>query len=168
MFEPPLAPSVARAAACLVCLHERLQGLLVLLHWQMRGPLARELRRLRPGPASLLGHALAALLSTGCASLPPPEAARAPSTALEEVAHARLAQVARASAAGVDPALSGVRLRADGDQVSLDVQYYCINGSCRPKDRCDAQLAAQSVAFARMPHSSGVPGSTELSTFGNI
>ncbi|MGK6311178.1 phospholipase D-like domain-containing protein [Variovorax sp. DT-64] len=139
MSDPPFAPPAARFVAFLVRLHERLQALLVLLHWQMRAPIARELRRLRPGPASLLGHALAALLSSGCASLPPPDAARARSTALEEVAHTRLAQVARASATGVDPALSGFRLLADGDQaldarialarraqVSLDIQYYLV------------------------------------------
>ncbi|VTU20050.1 phospholipase D-like domain-containing protein [Variovorax sp. RA8] len=139
MSDLPLAPSVALSVAFLVRLRERLQALLVLLHWQMRAPLARELRRLRPGPASLLGHALAALLTGGCASLPPPDAARARSTALEEVAHTRLAQAARASAAGVDPALSGFRLLPDGDQaldarialarraqVSLDIQYYLV------------------------------------------
>ncbi|VTU22162.1 Cardiolipin synthase [Variovorax sp. PBL-H6] len=139
MSDPPLSLSVASCIACLVHLHERLQALLVLLHWQMRGSIARELRRIRPGPASLLGHALAALLSTGCASLPPPDAARARSTVLGDVAHTRLAQVARASAAGVDPALSGFRLLADGDQaldarialvrraqVSLDIQYYLV------------------------------------------
>ena len=89
--------------------------------------------------ASLLGHALAALLSTGCASLPPPDGERPRSTALEAVAHTRLAQVARASAVDADPALSGFRLLADGDQaldarialarraqVSLDIQYYLV------------------------------------------
>jgi putative cardiolipin synthase len=139
MSDPPLAPSVVPSIACLVRLRERLQALMVLLHWQMRGPIARELRRMRPGPASLLGHALAALLSTGCASLPPPDAERLRSTALEAVAHTRLAQVARASAVDADPALSGFRLLADGDQaldarialvrraqVSLDIQYYLV------------------------------------------
>jgi putative cardiolipin synthase len=139
MSDPPFAPPAARFAAFLVRLHQQLQALLVLLHWHMRGPITRELRRLRPGPASLLGNALAALLSSGCASLPPPDAARARSIALEEVAHTRLAQAARASAAGVDPALSGFRLLADGDQaldarialarraqVSLDIQYYLV------------------------------------------
>ncbi|CAN7753337.1 phosphatidylserine/phosphatidylglycerophosphate/ cardiolipin synthase family protein [Variovorax sp. LjRoot84] len=123
----------------LVRLYWRLRALLVLLPWQMRAPIARELRRLRPGVSSLLGHALAALLTTGCASLPPPDAARARSTALEDVAHTRLAQVVRASAANADPTLSGFRLLADGDQAldarialarraqaSLDIQYYLV------------------------------------------
>jgi putative cardiolipin synthase len=135
MSEPPFAPSVD----VLVRLRERLLALLVLLHWRARAPLARELHRLRPGMASLLGHALAALLSTGCASLPPPDAERPRATALEAVGHTRLAQVARASAADADPALSGFRLLADGDQaldarialarraqVSLDIQYYLV------------------------------------------
>ncbi|WP_158101032.1 phospholipase D-like domain-containing protein [Variovorax sp. JS1663] len=118
-----------------LCWH--LRAWCLLLPWQLRAPLSRELRRLRPGIGSVLGHALAALLSTGCASLPAPEAARPRSMALEQVAHTRLAQVARASAEGTDPALSGFRLLADGDQaldarialarraqVSLDIQYY--------------------------------------------
>ena len=115
--------------------------MLVLLPWQLRGPMARELRRLRPGAASFLAHALAALVSTGCASLPAPDVARPHSSALEASAHAPLAQVARASAAGQEPALSGFRLLADGDQaldarialarraqVSLDIQYYLVAG----------------------------------------
>ncbi|MDR6536814.1 hypothetical protein [Variovorax soli] len=61
MFERPFAPSVD----ALVRLRERLHAWLILLHWQARGPMARELHRLRPGIASLLGHALAALLSSG-------------------------------------------------------------------------------------------------------
>ena len=135
MSDCALAPSVDR----LLRLCERLQALLVLLHWQLRAPLARELNRIRPGAGSLLAHALVALLGTGCASLPAPDAARVHSTALEQVAHTRLAQVARASAADADPALSGFRLLADGDQaldarialarrsqVSLDIQYYLV------------------------------------------
>ena len=116
----------------------RLRALLVLLSWRLRMPLARMALRCKPGAGQVMGHLLAALLASGCASLPP-EVARPRSEALPAVADARLVQVARASAPVQDGTLSGFRLLPDGDQafdarialarraqVSLDVQYYLI------------------------------------------
>ena len=92
-----------------------------------------------PGTSHFLAHALAAVLTTGCARLPP-DVARPRSEALSPMADTHLAQVVRASAAAAqDPAWSGFRLLPDGDhaldarlalarraQLSLDIQYYQI------------------------------------------
>ncbi|RZL88281.1 MAG: phospholipase D family protein [Variovorax sp.] len=121
-------------------LYWQLRALLVLLAWRLRPSMARSLLRCRPGAGQLVGHVLAAVLSTGCASLPQ-DVQRPPSAVPADVSGTRLAQVVRASAAGEDAALSGFRLLPDGDhaldarlalarraQMSLDVQYYLIAG----------------------------------------
>ena len=120
------------------CLYWQLRALLALLPWRLHGPMAREPQRCRPGATHFLAHALLAVLSTGCASLPA-EAPRQYSETLGSVAATRLAGVVRASATGEDVALSGFRLLSDGDhaldarvalarraEVALDIQYYIL------------------------------------------
>ena len=119
-------------------LYWRLRALLVMLPWHLRGTMWREPQRNRPGASHFLLHALAAALTTGCASLPP-EVVRPRSEVLAPAADTPLARVAHASAADAGADLSGFRLLADGDhaldarialarraRMSLDIQYYLI------------------------------------------
>ena len=120
-------------------LYWRLRVLLVLLPWYLRVPISREPQRCRPGTSHFLAHALAAVLTTGCASLPP-DVARPRSEALSPMADTHLAQVVRASPPRrkTRPGRAS-RLLPDGDhaldarlalarraQLSLDIQYYQI------------------------------------------
>lgn len=70
----------------------QLRALLVLLPWQLRVPMSRQILPLRPGPGQVLGHLLAVLLASGCANLPT-EVTRVPTEALAPAADTRLAQV---------------------------------------------------------------------------
>jgi putative cardiolipin synthase len=125
-------------AAWLMQSYWRLRALLALLPWQLRASMSRQLLPCRPGPGQAVSYLLAALLGSGCTSLPV-DVPRVPTQAIAPAAETRLAQVVQASATDEDPALSGFRLLPDGDhaldarlalarraQQSLDIQYYLI------------------------------------------